>query len=94
MSIRDYLPIAEQPTKRDNETRVLKKGGNLMFLDKSKELLTLFANGYTSRATPDLRDAARVGSEAIDRLEENRRDNPETAWLLLPSETERKDNEQ
>ncbi|MBA7546127.1 hypothetical protein ES705_38510 [subsurface metagenome] len=65
-----------------------------MFLDKSKELLTLFANGYTSRATPDLRDAARVGSEAIDHCQRLRSDKAYSPMTRLPSETERKDNEQ
>ncbi|MBA7658126.1 hypothetical protein ES703_66074 [subsurface metagenome] len=54
---------------------------------KAKEILILFFNGYKSRADPDLLDASKLGAEALERLQENRRDNPETSWLLLPSET-------
>ncbi|MBA7551439.1 hypothetical protein ES705_43979 [subsurface metagenome] len=60
---------------------------------KAKELLTLFANGYTSQATPDLRDAARVGAESLDRLDTLRTFNIGAAIDLLPSETERIPNE-
>ena len=64
-----------------------------MELDKSKELLTLFANGYTSRATPDLRDAAKIGSEAISHCQRLRSDIHYSPMTLLPGETERNDNE-
>jgi hypothetical protein len=36
----------------------------------------------------DRRDAVKLGIEAMKQLLENRRDFPETAWLLLPGETE------
>lgn len=93
MSILDYLPIAEQPRKRDNEARVFKKGGNLMYPEKAKELLTLFANGYTSQATPDLRDAAKIGSKAIDVVLKMSHYHFPDEVLHLPSETERNNNE-
>jgi len=60
-----------------------------MYLDKAKELLTLFSNGYISRPDPDLRDAARVGSEAIDHCQRLRSDKHYSPIKLLPSETER-----
>ncbi len=60
---------------------------------KAKELLTLLANGYISRPDPDLRDAARVGAEALDRLDTLRALNIGAATDLLPSEAERRPNE-
>jgi hypothetical protein len=36
----------------------------------------------------DRRDAVKLGIESLKQLLENRRDFPETAWLLLPGETE------
>ncbi|GAI46150.1 unnamed protein product [marine sediment metagenome] len=59
-----------------------------MTLEKAKEILTLFYNGYKSLPDPELLEAARLSVEAIKWRQLMKRDYGSWFGLLLPGETE------
>ena len=58
-----------------------------MNLEKAIETLTKEYERWKVCNQWDYCIALKLGIEALKRLEEDRRDNPHTAWLLLPGET-------
>ncbi|MBA7555107.1 hypothetical protein ES705_47759 [subsurface metagenome] len=59
-----------------------------MKLKKAIEIQKELLDADNIDLTEDEKDAIKLLIEAGKRLVENRRDFPETAWLLLPGETE------
>ncbi len=59
-----------------------------MKLEKAIEIETIHNDHNPNFTDAERREAHQLGIEALKRLQELRIDNPETAWQLLPGETE------
>ncbi|MBA7584110.1 hypothetical protein ES708_26063 [subsurface metagenome] len=58
-----------------------------MKIEKAIEIKSRTGDEFLHTDPDEIDEAERLSIEALKRLEEDRRDNPHTAWLLLPGET-------